>query len=80
MIFLKEKFLIKMEKVLINRFDLVNIGYVCYNGIYFDLFYLDAILFSKNIDGSLFGVNISENFFYIDLFFITIKIFDKIEL
>lgn len=67
----------KMEKISINRFDLVNIGYVCYNGVYFDLLYLDAILFSKDIDGSLLGINISEDFFYIYLFFITIKIFDK---
>lgn len=44
-----------------------------YNGLVFQLFYIETGKF----EGSLFGINLSRNFFYIDIFFKSIKVFDK---
>lgn len=62
-----------------NRFQPINIEWNCYNGFMFDLFYLETYK-PFNLDGSLFGINFSKNYLYIDIFFMNIKIFDKTDI
>jgi hypothetical protein len=58
-----------------NTIDLIEIEWNCYNGLIISILYLD--LNKLNIDSSLFGLYISIDFLYIDILFITLKIFDK---
>ena len=64
-----------MRKRNINEFNPVKIGWNCYNGLIISIFHFD--LNKPNIDSSLFGLNISSNFIYLDILYITIKIFNK---
>ena len=66
-----------MKKLLINRLEILTIEWNCYNGVVFNLLNIDAVLFGKYIDGSLFGINLSKNFLYISLFFSWMKIYHK---
>jgi hypothetical protein len=61
-----------------NKISLISFEWTCYNGIYFDILQVDmhTPFFS---DTALFGFNISKSFFYIDILFVNIKIFDKIK-
>jgi hypothetical protein len=52
---------------------LLDIEWNCYNGFILSIFHLDA----GSIDSALLEINVSREFLYIDLFFITIKVFDK---
>ncbi len=59
-----------------NRLTLISLEWTCYNGLVFNFLHLD--LFKPiNIDSSLIGFNADKNFLFIDIFWITIKIFDK---
>jgi hypothetical protein len=58
-----------------NTIDLIEIEWNCYNGLIISILYLD--LNKLNIDSSLIGIYISKDFLYIDILFITLKIFDK---
>ena len=61
-----------------NKINIINCEWNCYNGFVFNIFELELYK-PINIDSSLFGINVSRNFFYIDLLFIKIKLFDKTE-
>ena len=59
-----------------NRLTIINAEWNSYNGFVFEFLHLE--LFKMvNIDNSLFGINISKRFLYIDIFWMQIKIFDK---
>ena len=58
-----------------NIIDLIEIEWNCYNGLIISILYLD--LNKPNIDSSLIGIYVSKDFLYIDILFITLKIFDK---
>lgn len=61
-----------------NRISLINVEWNCYNGFLLQFIHLE--LFKPiDTDSSLFGVNVSKDFLYIDIFWKTIKIFDKNE-
>ncbi len=59
-----------------NRFVPICLEWNCYNGLFFHFFHLELYR-PLNIDGSLFGFNVSSSFLYIDIFWINFKIFDK---
>ncbi len=59
-----------------NRINLFNAEWNCYNGFVFNILELELYK-PVNMDSSLFGINASRNFFYMDLLFIRIKFFDK---
>ena len=59
-----------------NRITLITVEWNCYNGFIFEFMHLE--LFKPiNIDNALFGMNVSKNFLYIDVFYMRIKVFDK---
>lgn len=58
-----------------HRITLINAEWNCYNGFMFDILNLE--LDRPNIDGALFGISASKSFLYFDIFWKTIKIFDK---
>jgi hypothetical protein len=60
-----------------NRINLIQIEWNCYNGFLFTILHLD--LNKPCIDSAFFGFNISRDFIYIDFLFISIKIFDKLD-
>jgi len=60
---------------MMNKLNLIEIEWNCYNGLIASIIHLD--LNKPNIDSALFGVNISPDFMYIDILFMTIKVFDK---
>lgn len=66
-----------MAKSKIIEIEIIKIGGTSYSGLSFDILYIDSI--NPNIDSSLFGINVSERFLYISLFWNTIKIFDRNE-
>lgn len=58
-----------------NKISIIGLEWNCYNGFTFNILLLE--LFKPiNIDSALFGINFSRRFLYIDLLFITFKIFD----
>lgn len=57
-----------------NQIVLINIEWNSINGCIFKLLTIE--LNKPNIDSSLFGINFSKRFLYIDIFFFTIKVFD----
>jgi len=59
-----------------NRIALINIEYNCYSGYIFELLNLE-LFWPVNLDSSLFGINVSRDFFYVDILFFTITIFGK---
>ncbi len=59
-----------------NRFTPIRIEWNCYNGFIFELFHMELYK-PVNIDNALFGLNVSKDFLYIDIFFMQIKFFDK---
>lgn len=59
-----------------NQITIIKAEWNCYNGFIFQLIYLE--LFKPiHVENSLFGVNVSKDFLYIDIFWINIKVFDK---
>lgn len=66
-----------MKKILINRIDFITIEWNCYNGMVLNLLSIDAVLFGKYIDGSLFGINFSKSFLDVSLFFRWTEIYRK---
>lgn len=52
------------------KFTLIHIEYNSYNGFFIELF-------SFENSNSLFGVGISKDFVYVDLFYYNILIFEK---
>ena len=56
-----------------NRITPIIIEWNCYNGFIFHLFDIDFY----TIESSLFGINASREFLYIDIFWNNIKIFDN---
>ena len=54
------------------RVNLINVEYNSWNGFVFSV--LDVEPF---VNAALFGINASRFFLYVDLFFVTIKVFDK---
>lgn len=56
-----------------NRITPIILEWNCYNGFIFHLIDIDCF----GIESSLLGINASMSFIYIDLFWTTIKIFDK---
>ena len=61
-----------------NRFIPICIEWNCYNGLVVYLLKLDLHK-PINIDSSFLGINVSREFLYIDIFWKSIKIFDKTE-
>jgi hypothetical protein len=59
-----------------NSITPITIEWNCYNGFIFEVFHIDSYK-PINLDAALFGISASERFLYIDIFFITLKIFDK---
>ena len=59
-----------------NRIDLVNIGWTCYTGYFFEILNIECWK-PVDIDNCLFGIRFSKSFLFIDIFFFTITIFDK---
>lgn len=59
-----------------NRIDLINIGWTCYNGYFFDILRIESYK-PFNMDSSLFGIHFCKDFMFVDILFFTIKIFDK---
>jgi len=66
-----------MKKLQINKIDILTIEWNCYNGMVFSLLHIDAVLFGKYIDGSLFGINFSKSFLDVSLFFNWTEIYRK---
>ena len=61
-----------------DRITLLNISWNCYNGFILELLYIDS--FKRfNIYSSLLGINCSENFLIIDIFWYKITLFDLTE-
>lgn len=60
------------------RFTPIHLEWNSYNGFILEILYLD-IYFSekKQVDGCLIGINFSQDFIYIDLFFKNIKLAQK---
>ena len=56
-----------------NRITPIILEWNCYNGSVFHLFDIDLY----DIESSLFGINASREFLYVDIFWINIRIFDK---
>lgn len=61
-----------------------NIIFFCsewssWNGFVLHLFHYDGDFFNKPLDNSLFSINFSKNFLYIDLFFISFKIYSRLQ-
>jgi len=56
-----------------NRITPIILEWNCYNGFVFHLFDIDF----DYIEGSLFGINASREFLYVDIFWINIGVFDK---
>ena len=61
-----------------NQFILFKVEYNVWSGFSMQFIQMDTI--KPNIDASLFGLYINKCSFYIDLFFISFKIFDKVRL
>ena len=59
-----------------NKLTLINLEWNCYNGFCFDILGMDSYRCFNN-DSSLFGINVSRQFLYIDILWITLTIFDK---
>lgn len=69
------KLLWRVDFNVMNRLNLLEIEWNCHNGLIASILHLD---FNKpNIDSALLGINISPDFLYIDILFMTIKVFDK---
>jgi hypothetical protein len=60
----------------INLINIIQIEWNCYNGFVFCV--LDLDLNKPNIDSALFGIDVSSKFLYIDILFVTIKVFDNL--
>jgi len=57
-----------------NELTIILIEWNCYNGFIFELIHME--LFKPiNIDRSLFGINISRDFFYINFLFMQLRIY-----
>jgi hypothetical protein len=54
-----------------NKINLIEIEWNCYNGFIFSLLNLD--LNKPCIDSALFGINLAPNFLYIDILFSQLK-------
>jgi len=64
-----------LEGKVMNKINLIEIEWNCYNGLIVSILHLD--LNKPNIDSALLGVNASPNFLYINILFMTIKVFDN---
>jgi len=58
-----------------NQFKLINIEYNSVNGFVFEILHIET--WKQWIGASLLGLNFGKGFFYLDLFYCQIKIFDK---
>lgn len=67
-----------MKEKILNQFVLFSLEFNTWNGWILQVLHLD--LNKPNIDSSLFGVNVCEDFMYVDLFYFNIKVFDKTEI
>ncbi len=61
-----------------------NIIFFCsewssWNGFVLHLFHYDGFIFDIYFDNSLFSINFTKNFLYIDLFFMTFKIYSSLK-
>lgn len=64
--------------MIMDRLTIINLEWNCYGGFIFEILHLNlSERFDIDIDNSLFGLNISKDFLYIDLFWMEIKVFDK---
>ncbi len=54
-----------------ERFTFINLEWNMWNGVCFEILHIDY----GKLDRSLLGINISKEFFYIDLLYFNIKIF-----
>ncbi len=59
-----------------NRFTPIVIEWNSYNGFNLEIFHIESYK-PINLDSSLFGISASKEFLYINIFYFTIKIFDK---
>jgi hypothetical protein len=55
------------------RITPITVEWNSYNGLIIELLHIDA----GKLDNSLFGINCSKTFLYVDVFFLSLKIFDK---
>ena len=62
----------------INNFILFCCEWSNWNGFVLHLLHYDGDFFNKPLDNSFFSINFSENYLYIDLFFMSFKIYDRI--
>lgn len=60
-----------------NRLNLINIEWNCYNGFIFRVLELES--YRPNLDSALLGLNFSKRFLYVDLLFFHLKVFDRNE-
>lgn len=58
-----------------NRLTLINFEWTCYSGFVFQFIYIESYK-PIDMDGALFGFNISKHYLYIDILFKTFKIID----
>lgn len=56
-------------------FSPIRIEWNAYNGFIAEVFHVESCW--PNMDSALFGISFSKAYFYVDLFYFTIKVFDK---
>lgn len=62
----------------INNFILFCTEWSAWNGFVLHLLHFEGSIFDVYLDNSLFSINFSKNFLYINIFYISIKIFSRI--
>jgi len=61
-----------------NSFQLISIEWTCYNGWIFHILYIESYK-PIDLESSLFGFNISKDFFLLYLFWHRFTIYDNTE-
>jgi hypothetical protein len=59
-------------------FSPLYVEWSTWNGYVFNFLYIDGIFFNKNLENSFFGINFGKQYLYIDIFFKTFKIIDRL--
>jgi len=62
----------------INNFIIFCSEWSSWNGFVLHLFHYDGDIFNRSLDNSLFAINLSKNFLYIDIFFMSFKIYNRL--
>lgn len=65
-------------KFKIDNITLIQIEWSTWNGYLFNFLSIDGIFFKKDLDNSFFGVNFGKQYLYVDIFFKTFKIIDRL--